>query len=133
MRRALLFSTFKSQRVQHKLFDNVSAVKAETNGTGEKKMAYLVISITTIVFLFFVVKGIKSWHNQIKYPIEETYGLIVEKYSKEIEGIHSYSIVFQVRDCNTVYQVPHEVYIHIDVPVRGALRHQGEKFVSFEK
>ncbi|MGM0125436.1 hypothetical protein IGI37_002835 [Enterococcus sp. AZ194] len=95
-------------------------------------MAYLVISAIGIVFILFVIKGVRGWKNQLKNPIEEIYGLVVKKYATEIEGINRYHIVFQLRDIETVYQVPHEVYIRLEPPVRGALRFQGDQFISFE-
>ncbi|KAF1299517.1 hypothetical protein BAU15_02420 [Enterococcus sp. JM4C] len=95
-------------------------------------MAYFVISCVTILFIFFVIKGVRGWRNQLKHPVTEIYGLVVKKYAEETAGIKHYFIIFQVREVETVYQIPHEVYIKIEPPVRGLLRHRGSQFVSFE-
>ncbi|MEG0292782.1 hypothetical protein [Enterococcus sp.] len=90
-------------------------------------MGKLVIFLTTVLFLFFVIKQSRHFFKELKKE-KIGYCLVVDKY--EVEG--RYILVFQQGQQEWALDCPYKIYQSVPVLSRGSLTLYEKKFDSFE-
>lgn len=90
-------------------------------------MGKYVILLTVILFLFFVIKKVKSFFNQMKLE-NIGYCLVVDKFEKDGKAM----VVFQQSENEWTLVCPYKIYLETPLLTRGSLTLKDGAFYSFE-